>query len=205
MGVGVGIGFTFVQNITFDRGASVGTFEIELDVAAPKLLLVEILKATMPRAVVRYVRGITRAYINPGDDEGKMSIQTVGVNFSAAWAFNDVIDIESNHVYGVLQTYGVEAARQALVNEVKGVFDVYHIGVDQRHLSLVADYMTFEGGYKALNRIGIGTSPSPLHKASFETTMNFVTKDTIRGNMDALRNPSARIVLGQLVGGGTGC
>ena len=54
--VGVGIGFTFVQNITFDRGASVGTFEIELDVAAPKLLLVEILKATMPRAVVRYVR-----------------------------------------------------------------------------------------------------------------------------------------------------
>lgn len=61
------------------------------------------------------------------------------------------------------------------------------------------------GRYKALNRIGIGTSPSPLHKASFETTMNFVTKDTIRGNMDALRNPSARIVLGQLVGGGTGC
>lgn len=53
---------------------------------------------------------------------------------------------QSNHVYGVLQTYGVEAARQALVNEVKGVFDVYHIGVDQRHLSLVADYMTFEGG-----------------------------------------------------------
>ena len=32
---------------------------------------------------------------------------------------------------------------------------VYGIAVDNRHLGLIADYMTHEGGYKPLNRIGI--------------------------------------------------
>ena len=36
---------------------------------------------------------------------------------------------------------GVEAARQAITREIKGVFNVYGIGVDPRHLGLIADYM----------------------------------------------------------------
>ncbi len=34
------------------------------------------------------------------------------------------------------------------------MFDVYGIGVDTRHLSLVADYMTQHGDYRPMNRMG---------------------------------------------------
>jgi DNA-directed RNA polymerase I subunit RPA1 len=36
---------------------------------------------------------------------------------------------------------GVEAARNAIIKEIANVFSVYGIGVDFRHLSLIADYM----------------------------------------------------------------
>ena len=35
------------------------------------------------------------------------------------------------------------------------VFGVYGISVDTRHLSLISDFMTFNGEYRAFNRIGI--------------------------------------------------
>jgi DNA-directed RNA polymerase I subunit RPA1 len=55
----------------------------------------------------------------------------------------DINKIYSNDIQGILETYGVEAARQAIVNEIGGVFAVYGISVDPRHLGLVADYMVF--------------------------------------------------------------
>ncbi len=38
-------------------------------------------------------------------------------------------------------TYGIEMARAAVVKEMSGVFRVYNIEVDIRHLELIADYM----------------------------------------------------------------
>lgn len=53
----------------------------------------------------------------------------------------DVDKIYTNDVHAVLVAYGVEAARQAIVQEIAAVFGVYGISVDMRHLSLIADYM----------------------------------------------------------------
>ena len=52
-------------------------------------------------------------------------------------------------------TYGVEAMRANIMKEVQMVFGVYGISVDTRHLSLISDFMTFNGEYRAFNRIGI--------------------------------------------------
>ena len=76
--------------------------------------------------------------------------------------------------------------------------------MDYRHLSLVADYMTYEGSYKAFNRIGLETNSSPLQKMSFETTMHFLKSATISGDTDSLQSPSACLVAGRIVKGGTG-
>jgi hypothetical protein len=38
-------------------------------------------------------------------------------------------------------TYGIEMARATIVREMRGVFGVYNIDVDIRHLELIADYM----------------------------------------------------------------
>jgi hypothetical protein len=49
--------------------------------------------------------------------------------------------IYSNDIYAILCAYGVEAARQAILREIAGVFSVYKIDVDMRHLELISDYM----------------------------------------------------------------
>ena len=91
-----------------------------------------------------------------------------------------------------------------MVREITNVFSVYGIAVDPRHLSLVSDYMTFEGVYKALNRFGIASNTSPLQKASFETSMAFLKSALVSGAKDDMLSPSARIVTGRLVASGTG-
>ena len=53
----------------------------------------------------------------------------------------DEDEIYSNDIYAFLCTYGVEAARQAILREVGSVFKAYSIDVDMRHLELIADYM----------------------------------------------------------------
>ena len=76
-------------------------------------------------------------------------LTTNGSNIPGLWQFacsdgESLIDqhtIYSNDIYAILCTYGVEAARATILKEVKGVFDVYKIDVDIRHLELIADYM----------------------------------------------------------------
>jgi len=53
----------------------------------------------------------------------------------------DIDEIYSNDIFAVLQTYGVEMARATILREMKGIFAVYNIDVNRRHLELIADYM----------------------------------------------------------------
>ena len=89
--------------------------------------------------------GIEKCYIVEADATGPIKVQTDGINFAGIWAHNDIIDVNqitSNDVGGTLTMYGVEAARATLMREVRAVFGAYGIGVDPRHLGLIADFMT---------------------------------------------------------------
>lgn len=167
--------------------------------------MVGIVERVVPLCVVREISGISKCFIS--ETSGRLSMVTDGVNIPGMFSYDDVLDIQgiqSNDIAAILRTYGIEAARQTITREVSSVFAVYGIDVDSRHLSLIADYMTFEGGYKPFNRIGIESNVSPFAKMSFETTFHFLTDATLRGDFDSLRNPSAKLVLGKVVEGGTG-
>lgn len=60
--------------------------------------------------------------------------------------------------------------------EITNVFGAYGIAVDPRHLGLVADHMTFDGGYRPLNRAGMADFSSPCLqvKNSKNATTNHV-------------------------------
>lgn len=76
-------------------------------------------------------------------------LMTNGSNIPGLWQFacsnvDGMIDedgIYSNDIYAILCSYGVEAARATILREIGGVFAVYKIDVDIRHLELIADYM----------------------------------------------------------------
>lgn len=88
--------------------------------------------------------------------------------------------------------------------EVQDVFKVYGIAIDPRHLSLIADYMTFEGVYKPFNRHAIETNPFPFQKMSFETSTTFLKSAAAHGLADELGSPSSRIIVGRVINQGTG-
>ncbi|KAH8094813.1 beta and beta-prime subunits of DNA dependent RNA-polymerase [Cristinia sonorae] len=204
----------FSRATSFAFSDSECTIGIEFGSDMPKLLLVGIVERTCLKTVIREIPGITDCFKNEESGGGGTlyRITTNGSNIPGLWHFacsdeEDMIDehsIKSNDIYAILTTYGVEAARTTILHEVGGVFKVYNIDVDARHLELIADYMTFDGGYKPFNRSGIATNSSPLLKASFETTAAFLSDATLHGDFDDLKSPSGNIVAGRLNLTGTG-
>lgn len=181
-------------------------YVVEYPASTKKLLMVNLLEDVCRKVVVREVPKIERCLRPSKHDAGRVLV-TEGVNFGAMWLedlFIDVNGIMSNDVSAVLHTYGVEAARATIVREVSNVFRTYSIAVNPRHLGLIADTMTREGTYLPFSRQGLDSSVSPFQKMSFESTCQFLTKTVLDGNVDSLENPSARIVVGRPMQGGTG-
>ncbi|KAI7865933.1 hypothetical protein BDF14DRAFT_1819412 [Spinellus fusiger] len=185
----------------------------ELDMTFPantkKILMVNLVEKACARVIVHEIKGIDRCfeYVNPTENDTQKRLQTEGVNLRGMWAHShifDVNEIDTNDIAAILRTYGVEAARNSIIKEVASVFGVYGIKVDRRHLTVIADYMTFEGGFKPFSRIGIGSNTAPFLKMSFESTCKFLTEATLHGDFDTLENPSSRVVVGKVVEGGTG-
>jgi DNA-directed RNA polymerase I subunit RPA1 len=183
--------------------------EVELQFPADerKILMVNMVEKIAPLCVIKEVSGISKCFLNEDKEAKTFTLTTEGVNIQGLWDFERLLDIsqiQSNDVASILRTYGVEAARRTVVREISSVFAVYGIEVDTRHLLLIGDYMMFGGGYKPFNRMGIDDSTSPFAKMTFETTFQFLTDAALRGDVDSLHNPSARLVLGKVVEGGTG-
>ena len=118
----------------------------------------------------------------------------------------DLQAISTNDIAAMSRTYGAEAGRACLIQQILSVFGVYGITIDSRHLCLVADYMFHTGKCVGMNRIGIKEtkSSSPFQKMSFETCATFLTNATVAGESDNLTSPSSQIVLGRVAGLGTG-
>ena len=182
-------------------------FKLDLSGDSQKLLMVNIVEEICRKVVVREISRIGRCLHPQPEVGGKRILTTEGVNFQAMWDQDDFINvnsISSNDIAAVLRTYGVEAARNTIVNEVQNVFDRYAIAVSSRHLDLIGDMMTREGTYLAFNRQGIDSSTSAFMKMSYETTCQFLTKAVLDGEREDLESPSARIVMGKLSNVGTG-
>ncbi|KAK0557362.1 hypothetical protein OC846_000581 [Tilletia horrida] len=184
--------------------------DLRMDVKAEKLLLINVVERTCRQSVVHAIPGIQRIMIPPPEKGETVSrkLTAEGINFSGIWDFGDgVLDFNNlytNDIGALLHTYGVEAARAAIVKEMQGIFATYGIGVSKRHLYLIADYQTAHGGFRPFNRSGISDSPSPLLKASYEMTMTFLGNAALHQETEDFRSPSANIVIGRPIKSGTG-
>ncbi|KAJ2880176.1 hypothetical protein H4R27_004882 [Coemansia aciculifera] len=216
------VGYDFVD--TGDE--TYAEIEMQFPATTPKFLMLNLAEEAVRGTVVREIPGVSSCYVNEPESENDTSlgIGANGNNIRGIWeaslvALDEIANTEQatgmdewidlNHLYSndiamLLRTYGVEAARAAIMKEVSGVFGVYNIDIDKRHLSLVADYMTFEGGFKPFNRQGLSSSPSPFAKMTYESTCTFLQETVVCGDFDDLTNPSSRIVMGQPVMSGTG-
>jgi DNA-directed RNA polymerase I subunit RPA1 len=184
---------------------SIHLARLMVDPSSRPLLMVGLIEKAAAKTLVRSKRKIDAAFVNEEDGRGRC-LQTAGINFAEIWKLERVDHnrLMSNDIWAVRCAYGVEAARNTIVDQIRSVFGVYGIEVDPRHLSLIADYMTFGGDYTPMNRTGMREASSPFLQMSFETTAQFLTYAALKGNSDALNSPSANIVVGRPIRHGTG-
>ncbi|KAH8742151.1 RNA polymerase subunit [Cryptosporidium ryanae] len=129
----------------------------------------------------------------------------VGHIFKVSPKYVDHDKIRFNDIQTVYRYYGVEAARQCIINELRNVFLVYGINVNYRHLTLISDSITSSGNLRVFNRSGaICHNVSPFLQMSFETSIRFLTEACLRGARDNLKSPASCISVGGIARVGTG-
>lgn len=170
-----------------------------------KILLESIVEDVLEEVKVQEIQGISRATTEQAKS-GQMFINTEGYNFDEIIERNgiDINHFYTNHIAGIYEHFGIEAARAAVLKEVEAVFNAYSISVDKRHLQLIADYVTFSGEWLGMSRHTMKLCPSPFQQMSFETTTQFLTHATLHGSSDDMKSPSSSLSVGNVINAGTG-
>ena len=114
-------------------------FDITVDCAggAQRVPLGSYIEDALAKVTVRSCPGVSRATFVPG-----RGLIVEGNDFHSVHAFcgdyGDTVDLNAltaNDISAILHTYGVEAARATIIQEVTGVFGVYGIDIEPHHLS----------------------------------------------------------------------
>jgi DNA-directed RNA polymerase subunit A" len=151
------------------------------------------------------IKGMSRVFVRKLGDE--WVIYTEGSNLKSVLNIKGV-DKErtiTNDIQQIYETLGIEAARNAIVNEAKKVLEDQKLDVDIRHIMLVADRMCASGEVQAVGRTGIsGAKESVLARAAFEETERHILNAALYGEIDTLKGVAENIIIGQPIPVGTG-
>jgi len=163
------------------------------------------LKEKIKEAYVQGVKGISQVLpIKRGEE---FIIITAGTNLRKVLEL-EFVDTErtvSNDVYETGEVLGVEAARQAIINEILKVVDSQGLNIDRRHIMLVADMMCYSGDLKGITRYGIvQEKASVLARASFETPIKHIIDAALVGEVDKLSSVVENVMINQPLPIGTG-
>ena len=152
------------------------------------------------------IRGVIRANVQAGEND-EYYISTIGSNLAKVSEFAGVDRSRTytNNINEIQSYLGIEAARQAIINEMLDTMEGAGLDVDVRHLITVSDVMTSSGEVRAIGRHGVsGTKHSILARSAFEVTVSHLLRAGIIGERDELRGVTENIVVGQPIALGTG-
>jgi DNA-directed RNA polymerase subunit A" len=155
--------------------------------------------------LVKGVRGIFRAVVLKGD--GEYFIRAGGFNVVGA-STNTAVDptrIYTNNIKEMERVYGIEAARSAIIKEIRDVLEMQKLSVDIRHIMLISDAMTYCGMVKSIGRHGLsGEKVGVLGRAAFEETIKHLINASAFAEEEKLIGVTENIIVGQTVPVGTG-
>jgi len=157
------------------------------------------------KMTVKGIKKITKALVVQEGDE--YVILTEGSNLKEVIKVPgvDVTRVITNDIHEIAEVLGIEAARNAIINEAKNVLREQGLDVDIRHLILLADMMTVSGSVRQVGRHGvIKLKESVLARAAFEISVQVLLDAAARGEVDCLKGNVERILMGKEIPVGTG-
>jgi DNA-directed RNA polymerase subunit A" len=164
------------------------------------------LEEKVSSTLVKGIEGIRRVIVRRGSD-GEYMLYTEGS------ALKKVMKIEgidfsrstTNNIAEIAEVLGIEAARNAIIEEMMSTLEEQGLDVDARHVTLIADAMTMDGEVKQIGRHGLaGEKASVLSRAAFEVTVDNLLEAAIHGETDELRGVTENVIVGQPIRLGTG-
>lgn len=151
------------------------------------------------------IKGITQ--VLPVKRKDEFLVITAGSNLKKIFEldFVDMSRTRSNDVIEIGAVLGIEAAREAIIDEVYKVISAQGLNVDIRHIMLIADTMCSSGLINGITRYGIVSEKSSvLARASFETPIKHIINAALAGEVDMLNSVVENVMLNQPVPVGTG-
>jgi DNA-directed RNA polymerase II subunit RPB1 len=135
-------------------------------------------------------------------------LDTIGTNLLDVLGL-DFIDTKrtlSNDIVEIYNVLGIEAARQAIYNELVEVVEFDGTYINYHNYSVLVDRMTATSKLISIFRHGINNDNiGPIAKASFEETPEMFLKAARHAELDTFRGVSANVMCGQEGFFGTSC
>ena len=163
------------------------------------------LKEHVRNVIVQGIDAIERVVVRK--EAGEYILYTEGSNLKDVFAIPgvDTTRTRTNNINEISHVLGIEAARNAIINEALATLSEQGIAVDVRHIMLVADTMCMEGEVKQIGRHGIaGEKESVLSRAAFEVTVNHLLDAAVANESDILCGVTENVIVGQPIQLGTG-
>jgi len=151
------------------------------------------------------IKGIENALVKKENNE--WVVETIGSNLEEIMKLKEVDEnkVLSNNIYEIEKIFGIEAARNLIIEEVLNTIQQQAIDVDLRHIILVADIMTFRGKISPIGRYGVaGSKVSVLARAGFEETIKHLVRASLKNEVDNFNGIFENVMIGQVVPSGTG-
>ncbi|KAJ7293955.1 DNA-directed RNA polymerase II, subunit 1, partial [Mycena rebaudengoi] len=134
-------------------------------------------------------------------------LETDGINLKTVMCI-DGVDFKrtySNSCVEIFNVLGIEAARAAILRELRGVIEFDGSYVNYRHLALLCDLMTHRGTLMAITRHGINRADTgALMRCSFEETVEILMDAAAVGEKDDCHGVAENVMFGQMAPMGTG-
>jgi len=163
------------------------------------------MKEKLKELCISGVKNITQ--VMPIKEKNEFIMITAGSNLKEVLDIKEVdgTRVTTNNLFEIAKILGIEAARQAIINEALSVIEDQGLDIDIRHIMFIADMMTTTNTIKGITRSGItGEKESVLAKASFETPIKYIINAALVGEEDNLNSVIENVILNQPVPVGTG-
>lgn len=165
----------------------------------------------LQKTVLRGIKGIGKVTMrrikdNVVENNGVYVKQDIWVLDTMGTNMIDVMGVDyidpyrtfSNDIVEVYKTLGIEAARQAIYNELVDVIEYDSTYINYHNYSVLIDRMTFTHKIISCFRHGINNdNTGPIAKGSFEETPEMFLKAARHAELDCMRGVSANIMCAQ--------
>ena len=162
-------------------------------------------KEKLKDTIISGIKGVSQVMVVKKDRN--FIIITLGTNLKKIIDLKEIDKDKtiSNDFHEMAGVFGIEVARQLIIEEIKKILNTQGLDINIRHLELLSDAMTNTGEMKGITRMGIiAQKSSILARATFETPTKQFINASIKGSHDDLSGVIENIILNQPVPVGTG-